>query len=188
MYMQSKYLKAIKAGLICAALIIIIRIVSYLVSYWAMSKTSVQEWALNQSANPTPYSTAMPSLPPDVLLAGIAICGGGLLIFALYVFAGILAAWYAAKEASGAVDLLILGAIAGAVAQAVSVPFQLGTILIANMFSAGSSSLLADIGPWLLSALITDLVVYVLVAAVLAAVSALISGALIKAFGQKNKV
>lgn len=186
--MQAKYLKAIKAGLICAILIIVIRIVSYLVSYWAMSKPSVQEWALNQSANPTPYSTAMPSLPPDVLVAGLAICGGGLLIFALYVLAGILAAWFTAKDASGVFDLLLLGAIAGAVAQAVSVPFQLGTILITNMISAGATSILEDIGSWLLSALITDLIVYVIIAAILAAISALISGALIRAFGQKNKV
>lgn len=185
--MKAKYLKAVKAGLICALALIVIRAISYLALHWAMSKPSVQEWAIQQSANPSPYSTAMPSLPPDVLFAGIAICGGGLLVFALYITAGVLAAWFTAKDASGAVDLLLSGALAGVVAQAVSAPFQLGLILLTNMIHGGVNSLIEDITGWLLSALITDLVVYGLIAAILAAVAALVSGAMIKAFGRKNK-
>lgn len=186
--MEGKYLKAIQAGLICAVLIIIIRAASQLAVKWAANKSSVQDWVSNQSVNSTPYATSMPALPPDVLLAGIAICGGGLLIFALYAFAGVLAAWYTAKDASGAIDLLLLGAIAGAVSQVVSVPFKLGLIVIMNFSSGGVGTLLTDINSWLVEAFITELVVFVIIAAVLAAVSALICGAMIKAFGKQNKV
>ncbi|WP_424356793.1 hypothetical protein [Methanocella sp. MCL-LM] len=186
--MEAKYLKAIKAGLICAVIIILTRFASHFIFDWALSKPSVREWAAQQSLNPVYYPPGTTDIPPEVMIAGIALIAGGLIIFALYVLAGILAAWFTAKAATGMADLLIAGAIAGAVSQAVSVPFQLGFILLSNMYYGGVGSLMGDIQSWLLSALIGELIVYSIIAAILAAIAALLTGAMIKAFGKKHRV
>ncbi|HMK46829.1 MAG TPA: hypothetical protein VK436_09395 [Methanocella sp.] len=180
--MDPKYIKAVRAGLVGALLLVVIYIVIHVVFYWAVSKPSVLEWVQNQSAeSPTPYPTGLSQLPSEVLVAGVAVCGGALMIFAVYFFVGVLAAKFTVSMSQGAIDLLLLGALAGAVAQGVSAPF---TELIAIVLNGGVQG---DIISWFLRFLLSEYVIFMIIAVVPAALAALVAGAMFKAFGTSKK-
>jgi hypothetical protein len=103
-----------------------------------MTRPTVQEF-LNRSAGSTGLMpTNSSNIPPDVLIIGFFILFGSLLLYVTYMLAGVIAAYYIAPSVRGTglsnlvIQNVTCGAIAGAVAQAVSAPLTLPFLYLMN--------------------------------------------------------
>jgi hypothetical protein len=182
------YKKAIKAGLIGAVLMIVIGLVTKIILYWSMTRPAVQEW-MNQSANNTaPVPTNFSDVSPEVLILSFSLILAGLLIFVVYMLAGVIAAYYIAPHVRGTslsnviIQNVICGAIAGAVTQAVSTPFSMLLVLLFDLFPASRlQETERDILQWLSSQLVTQYVYMLAVAIILGTIGAIVCGIAAKA-------
>lgn len=183
--MDDKYKKAIKAGLICALLLVVIHLLTDIIFYWAMTKPTLAQWVSQQASASPPVATSFEGVPPEAIIAGFAIIIGGLLIFVMFLLAGALAAFFLARQVKSTWDMILPGAIAGAITQAVSTPFTLLIVLLMKIYPAYGEPE-TDIWPWLGGQLIYQYGQMLVIAIVLATLAALACGFVIKAL-YRNK-
>jgi len=181
--MDDKNKKAIKAGLIGAVLIVIVRVITNLIFYWSMSHPGVQNF-INQSANSTsPVPTNFSNAPSEAFISGFAVISESLSIYVIYLLAGAIAAYYIApslrftNRGNVVIQSVICGAIAGATAQAVSAP-----LILPFLFVLYPPTTNINILHWhWLSWLTTQYVDMMATAIILGAISALIFGVIANA-------
>jgi hypothetical protein len=186
--MDYKYKKAVKAGLIGAVLIVVVRLITDLIFYWSLTRPAVQE-LVNESADRTPpVPTNFSNISPEVLISGFAIIFGFLSIFVVYLLAGALAAYYIAPSfrctslGNVVVQNVICGAIAGAAAQAVSAPLTLPFLFLMDPPKTNTNILHWH---WL-SWLTTQYIDMLAVAIILGAIAALACGVIANAFSRSQ--
>jgi hypothetical protein len=193
--LKNKSKKAIKAGLIGAILMIIINLITGLIVYWSMAKPTVQE-LFNQYANSTsPMPTNFSSMPPDLIILGLAVLFGFLLTHVVYLLAGIIVAYYIAPYVrctslgNVIVQNAIYGAIAGAVTQAISTPFDILFMLVMRFLYPAyiiHDDTKTDILQWLSSQLTLQYSEMLATAAIFGAAAALACGIAAKGFCRNN--
>ncbi len=180
--MDGKYKMAVKAGLICALLIVVDRLVTNAIFYWALTRPELAAW-VSQQSGATPAATG--NMPAEALIAGVAIVVGGLLVFAIFMLAGGLAAFHLARQSKSLWDVVLPGAVAGAISQAVSAPFGMLMVLFMDIFPAyGEPD--TSVMPWLVGQLFYQYVPILAIAIVLAAITALACGFVFRALSRNR--
>jgi hypothetical protein len=121
--MEEKYKKAIVAGLICGIILVILSFMGIVVMRLAFG-AELASWAEKYS-NVYTSGQSMPQVSPTIFLAGLI----GLVLMALgalaFVTAGVLAVRMGTPYIKNRNDAIILGAVAGAVAEVVHRPFTM---------------------------------------------------------------
>ncbi len=188
--MLEEYKKAVKAGLIGALFIVIARLATDAIFYWSLTRPSVQQFVLQQAGG-SPYPPAsFNGIPPDVLIAGLAVILGGLSAFAIYLLLGALAAYFAIPEVKAkgpslgnvVVHNAFVGSIAGTIAQMASAPFTILFALVMDRYPPYGEPTI-DLWPWLGGQVVTQFGVMLAAAIILAIAGALVCGLAIKASG-----
>jgi hypothetical protein len=182
--MNDKYTKAIKAGLIGAVLMVVVRSTRDLIFYWSITRPSVHKLVSQSAGNTPPVPTNFSNISPEVLISGFAIIFGFLLIFIVYLLAGAIAAYYIAYSVrctsfgNVVVQNAICGAIAGATTQAVSAPLTLLFLFLMNPPKTNTNMLQWH---WL-SWIITEYIDMLTVAIIFGAIAALACGVIANSF------
>ncbi|SRR5665647_64141 len=186
--MNDKYTKAIKAGLIGAVLMVVVRSIKDLIFYWSMTRPSVQKFVNQSAGNTPPVPTNFSKISPEVLISGFVIIIGSLLIFVVYMLAGAIAAYYIAHSVrctslgNVVVQNAICGAIAGATTQAVSAPLTLLFLFLMDPPKTNTNILQWH---WL-SWIITQYIDMLAVAIIFGAIAALACGVIANSFCRRQ--
>lgn len=174
--MDTKYVKAVKAGLLGALLIIVIYLVTYMLFYFVATLPFNQNWGATEG-HPDAAHIQQREAWSQKFDIGLDI----LLVFA-YILIGLLSTWYIIPYAKGIKNIVILGAASGVIAQLISIPFK---IVMMTFNIHGFVNLDYFITTFLLLIVhsnISDYVISLIMAIVLVAISSLISGMLIKKY------
>lgn len=178
--MDTIYRNAIKAGLICGLILIVIALVTQLVWYWAFSQPSLQQWAESLAIGDAVPTTDISYLPPEGIILGITLIISALLKLLMFVVAGALSVIFASRYIKGIKDTLVAGSISGGLAQVLATPFTLLFILLQKLYGPYSRESLADTMPWLISQIIFNFTVMLVTAVVLSIIGALVSWGIMK--------
>jgi hypothetical protein len=176
---DAKYHGAIKAGLICALVLIILTISLQIIFAWALSHQSLMDWVTRQynaTQNMTvPASSGVADLPAEGWIVAIALLLFGILSVLVLFISGVLSTIFSRPYAAKARDAAVLGAIAGVIAH---ITGSLVTILVSlaqKLWPSTQNESMPEILSWLGGQILFNITWMLLLALVLSVFGALVT-------------
>lgn len=183
--MEHVYEEAIKAGIVGAVLLIILTLAMEIISYWALSQPSLQQWGMQLVNNTSRPSPTIGDVPSSGIIFGIAIILGVLLRGPIYFITGMLSVVFA-RPIGETRHMIANGIISGAVSQIIFKPISLVLIYFFNSITPGNEQSLASTLRWVAEQLTIWLAVGLIVAIIMAVLGALACGLFIR-YTQKQQ-